>query len=150
MILLCTADERLAKAMASTMGNRVQTVPVESNQPRTYRERCVAIAEAARPSAIFVDVRSGFSTVRMLELARWLQQASPLSAIVIMTVSPTDDELAEIEDLGAYTFLDLSRTDLPEQIRRAVASVDRDQVAGGRWGIRRRSARRGRRRVPLH
>lgn len=146
MILLCTSDDRLAKAMAATMGNRVQTVPVESVMEGSYSDRCIRVAGAMRPSAIFVDVRSGTSAARMLDMLPWLQKASPLSAIIVMTVSPTDEEIAEIEDLGAYTFLDLSRKDLPEQIRRAVASVESGEGAERRWGIQRRARARARRR----
>jgi DNA-binding NarL/FixJ family response regulator len=122
MVLICSRDEGLAKAIGlSVRARRLYAMSAEL---------MTEMAVAHRPSVIFVDVRLGGSGLRAVELLPWLLRASPLSAIVVLTYSPTRAELEEIAALGAYTFIDLDAGDVGSRVRDAVSAAADRQTAG--------------------
>lgn len=131
MVLICVADEALAKAIGVTVRAR-----------RLYAstvEHALDLVRDELPSTILIDVRLGGSKVRAIEVVPWMLKASPLSAIVVLTRSPSVEELEEISAMGVYGFVDLASGEYGDKIRSLVSSARRSTEKRASWAQRRRA-----------
>lgn len=134
MILICTASEAVAKLIGKAVKGRRRCA--------TTVEAAVAAAGEDLPSVILVDARMGGSRLRAIDAVAWLMKASPLSAIVVLTYSPSVEELREIAAMGVYSWVDLNaRDNADDRVRAIVSRASR---------VRRVEARQRRRASSVH
>lgn len=132
MVLICTGDERLARLLRRSVRAAVQVVP--------DLDRCLEAVALERPSALLLDVRAGKNSELAVHRIPWIQRASPLTAVIVVTRSPTAAEIDELMTLGAYSYVDAVALDVPTQVRSAVdaalvaASSLRGRKGSGGWG----------------
>jgi len=112
VVLICTSDEWLAKLLRRSVRGRVYVA--------TTLDRCVELMAEERPSALLLDVRAGKNSELAVDRMAWLQRASPLTAIVVVTRNPTPAEVEDLARRGAYSYVDAVALDVPAQIRSAV------------------------------
>ncbi len=112
MILICTRDERLAKLLRRSCRGSVRLV--------TTLDRCVEVAADERPSVLLLDVRAGSNDELAIQRIPWIQRASPLTAVVVVTRDPDASEVEDLMAWGAYSYVDAVALDAPLQIRTAV------------------------------
>lgn len=125
MVLIVTGSRTTAKTVGLAVKGR-REVFVPTGPAFDWRGRLLQVIGEQRPSVILLDARCGNSQVRAVDLLRWMQQASPLSSIVVLTYSPTPEELQEIADMGAYSWVDLdARPTVSERLRAVVWSASR-------------------------
>ena len=131
MVLCCAPDLGRAKELGRVVrGQAAFAVNIDD---------AIRLTGLLRPSVVLLDARLGRSERRALEWLPWFQQASPLSALVILSYSPSPEEIQEMAVAGAYCFIDLDRPDASSQIREAVqAAPSRRRVALPRRGRRAR------------
>lgn len=129
MVLICTSDEWLAKVLRRSVRGRVLIA--------TTLDRCVELMAEERPTTLLLDVRAGNNSELAVERMAWLQRASPLTAIVVVTRNPTAAEVEDLARRGAYSYVDAVALDVPAQIRSAVEAARAAVVAA------RREPRRG-------
>jgi DNA-binding NarL/FixJ family response regulator len=84
-------------------------------------EEALALAQTLHPDAVVIDV--GRRDPDSVNIVRYLRQANPMAAIVVLTVHGDEDTRARVHAAGAHAFLEKrgGAADLLQAIRQLTA-----------------------------
>lgn len=129
MILICTRDEQLARLLRRCVRGAVQVA--------ASLDRCLEVVGEVRPSVLLLDVRAGGNDELAVQRIPWIQRASPLTAVVVVTRSPSPQEIEDLTLWGAYSYVDAVALDVPAQIRSAVSAASASGLGGAASALKR-------------
>jgi DNA-binding response OmpR family regulator len=97
-VLIVDDEIHVATLLAEALGRQGHTPLVASDG-----EEGLALFRAQQPDAVFLDVRLG--ELSGVDVLRQIRQLNPSCPVIIITGHASDDEIAELRDLGATDVL---------------------------------------------